>query len=110
MVQKLGDFDNLEKVKIKNKLLSSMFFHTEFYDGERINPLNCQGHYSGIARPYVSYLVQRLFNINRFPCCIEAIGMQDERTIKNFLNPLQMQKYQLIYLSLKRYMHILKGN
>ncbi|KAF7772357.1 hypothetical protein PCIT_a2417 [Pseudoalteromonas citrea] len=88
MVQELGDFDNLEKVKINNKLLSSMFFHTEGYDGEGINPLNGNGHYRGIARPYVSYLIQRLFNIHRFPCCIEAIARQDDRAIKSYFEDL----------------------
>ena len=83
---------NLTKSTIKSDLLANMFFHRgdfELPGRLYLNPLDCGGHSNGLARAYITYLVQRLFSITRYPGFHEKISSTNHREVVKFIGQLE---------------------
>jgi len=94
MKQTQQTFKDLQKIDIESILLSRMFFISPDNQHININPLNCMGHSMGaLARTYVSYLIQNIFNIHRYPCCHETTRYSDSRKINEFFDDLEEKNY-----------------
>lgn len=78
------------KVSIENPLLQGIFNRTGFvFHGLPVHPINGDNYNYSFSRIYLTYLIQRLFNIHRIPGYEEGVSFSDDEQLRNVIENLK---------------------